>query len=347
MKPWIVLSIVLYFGAQPGRTQELGEFPHNPEARGDHGLRLCFYNVENLFDISDDPSVDDDAFLPHGSYQWTFGKYRKKLNNIAKTIVALGGWEPPALVGLAETENWQVLYDLCTKTALQKGDYGIVHDNSPDRRGIDVGLLYRREKLQPVFNRSLRVALPDDARHSRDILHAALLTRTNDTLHVFVNHWPSRYGGAHASAPHRIAAARVLREATDALLHRNADAQLVIMGDFNDTPDDPSMRRTLGAVPAGESVHPGLVNLMYGLEGGTIFHREVTGQWYFFDQIVVSTSLCNGTGWDVSHGSAFVFEAAWLLDESNAQPRRSFKGPAFTGGFSDHLPVYIDLYAAP
>lgn len=346
MKTGVLISVALILSNHVS-AQDLGEFPHDPTERGADKLRVCFYNVENLFDTSDDPASDDDAYLPEGVNQWTYGKYRRKLNNIAKTIVALGGWELPALVGVAEAENWQVLHDLCSATPMSKGGYRVIHENSPDRRGIDVGILYRPEKLTALQHRAIAVQGAADAAFTRDILHATFRLHQNDTIHVFVNHWPSRYRGAAATAPLRIGAAKRLRMAVDSLFGRDPTAYIVIMGDFNDRPADQSLAGILEARPVERAAHPGLINLMYGLEGGTIYHTEVTGQWFFYDQIIVSTELLSSTGWQTVYDKAFVFEAEWLLEEGSGRPFRSFKGPVFTGGYSDHLPVYIDLRRNP
>ncbi len=312
-------------------------------------LRFVFYNVENLFEPGNDPGVADDAFTPEGMYQWNYGKYYKKTLNIAKTLIAVGGWEPPDFIGLAEIENWQVLYDLATKTPLSRYGYRIVHENSPDMRGIDNGVLYRPESLNELSHSAIPYNPEADNEHrSRDILYIRFLYGEHDTLHVFVNHWPSRVGGKDQSSMRRNRAASRLKAVTDSLLETNKRAKIVILGDFNDEPDDESLAKILGVASDIEKLpSPGLYNLMYPYKGtgrGTLYHSDVAGGWNIFDQAIVAAVLLKGTGLKVYSGRAYIFEGPWLLDV-NGRPRRSFKGPVFTGGYSDHLPVYFDLVA--
>ncbi len=311
-------------------------------------LRIVFYNVENLFEPGNDPGVADDEFTPDGRYQWNYGKYKKKILNIAKTLIALGGWEAPDLVGLAEIENWQVLYDLSTKTPLNRYQYRIIHENSPDVRGIDTGVLYIPEKLEELSHRAIQWGSKAGNDHaSRDILYIRFLCRgSGDTLHVFVNHWPSRLGGKDQSSARRNQAARQLKEVTDSLFDRNKTAKIVVLGDFNDEPDDESIAKILDAAGDAEGARlTGLYNLMYPYKGtgkGTLYHQSVSGGWNIFDQVIVSDALLNGSGLSVNFKRAYIFDSPWLLDV-NGKPYRSFRGPVFTGGYSDHLPVYIDL----
>lgn len=319
----------------------------DPASRGPGGLRLVFYNVENLFEPGNDPYADDDAFTPEGKYQWNYGKYRKKLINTAKTILAMGGWEAPGMIGLAEIENWQVLYDLAKKTPLNKYDYRIIHENSKDVRGIDVGVLYRPEKLEELSHLAIPYITGDSIRPSRDILYVRFLVQKSDTVHVFVNHWPSRLGGKDVTSGLRKRAALRLRQATDSLLRLDRDSKIVIMGDFNDAPEDESIKGVLGAVlEGGTDPDSGLYDLMYPYKGtgkGTIYHRGVTGGWNIFDQIIISAALLGRSGLIASPSRAFIFSRPWLLDAGTGRPNRTFKGPVFTGGYSDHLPVYFDL----
>jgi len=319
----------------------------DPSERGPDGLRMVFYNVENLFEPGNDPGVEDDPFTPEGDYHWHYGKYKKKTNNIAKTIIAIGGWEAPDLIGFAEIENWQVLYDLVKHTPLNSFNYRIIHENSPDVRGIDTGVIYRPEKLEELSHKAIRYVTGENTRASRDILYIKFLTLGSDTLHVFINHWPSRYGGKDQTSMRRKQAAIQLREIADSLLSKNGEAKIVIMGDFNDNPDDDNLKEVLGAAcKANIDFTPGLYNLMYpyaGTTNGTIYHSSISGGWFLFDQIIVSTALMKETGLMVKNHRAFIFKRQWLLDEDTGRPYRSFKGPVFTGGFSDHLPVYLDL----
>ncbi len=348
MRLMITIFSILMLTVIKSSCQHASALPQDPSFRGDHALRVMFYNVENLFDTSDDPATDDDDFLPSGAYSWTYYKYRKKLNNIGKTIIAVGGWEAPEIIGLAEIENWQVLFDLCRLTPLNTMDYGIVHENSPDRRGVDVGILYRKGKLRLCDSQTLPVVFQDDSIAGRDILHARFMGVAGDTLNVFVNHWPSRFAGTEITASRRGDAARVLNSCVKELIRLNPMSNIIILGDFNDNPDDHSIRVILDArIYDGSSVgSSSLINLMNmnGMQGkGTLYHKEAVGRWYIYDQIIVSQGLIHNEGWSAKYPHAFIFRADWLLDPVNGVPLRSFKGPVFTGGFSDHLPVYFDL----
>ena len=314
--------------------------------RGSSTLRFVFYNVENLFEPGNDPGVADDDFTPEGKYRWDYGKYHKKIVNIAKTLIAIGGWDAPDLIGLAEIENWQVLYDLVTNTPLHHYRYGIIHENSPDRRGIDTGVLYRPEKLKELSHRVIPYPSGDTLRTSRDILYIQFLLAERDTIHLFVNHWPSRLGGEDQTESRRNAPAKQLKAITDSLFNRNQEARIIIMGDFNDSPEDRSVSEILGVRDDGQiSPSPGLNNLMYPYKGsgkGTIYHSGVVPGWDLFDQVMVSAALLSGVKLTVRFKRAYIFESPWLLD-SYGKPNRSFRGPVYTGGYSDHLPVYFDL----
>ncbi len=159
--------------------------------------RVMFYNVENLFDTEDDPEKRDEEFTPDGTRYWSNYRYNQKLKNIYKVIVGVGEWDLPEIVGLCELENRKVMEDLISHTPLYKTDYKIIHFESPDRRGIDVGMLYRADHFTPHLEKAISVEWPKTVKAgpTRDILYVAGTTNTNDTLHIFVNHWPSRWGG--------------------------------------------------------------------------------------------------------------------------------------------------------
>ncbi|NCA80319.1 MAG: hypothetical protein EOM76_09095 [Sphingobacteriia bacterium] len=158
--------------------------------------RVAFYNVENLFDTEKDSVAADEAFTPDGSYRWTKYRYWKKIGSLSKVIVALGGWDLPEIVGMCEIENRRVLVDLTRSQALSDGKYGIVHYDSPDRRGIDVAMIYRKDRFHVIHSEPIVVNFPDEPNSkTRDILYVkGLFTFSEDTMHIFFNHWPSRYG---------------------------------------------------------------------------------------------------------------------------------------------------------
>jgi endonuclease/exonuclease/phosphatase family metal-dependent hydrolase len=307
--------------------------------------RVMFYNLENLFDTYDDPLTRDDEFTPDGAKSWSYNRYQKKLNAIAKVIIAVGEWDPPAVIGLCEVENFQVLLDLATKTPLKSMGYQIIHENSSDSRGIDVAMLYRPEVAKRIDHVSVSLKSTDWT--TRDILLARLLfLQTGDTLHFLVNHWPSRYGGKEQTEPRRLEIARLLRHHADSLQSLNPSAKMLIMGDLNDEPVDKSLQEVLKALPADDLVDAHqLYNLAYAdfRHGrGTLVFKEINNTWFLFDQIIVSGSLIDGAGLNVKGRKLNIFDPGWILKDQ--KPFRTYQGPIYKGGFSDHLPIFIDLY---
>ena len=320
------------------------------QAAASERFRVMFYNVENLFDPWDDSLTRDEEFTPEGERYWTNYKFYDKLNKVYKVIMAVGRWEPPAVIGLCEVENRFVLEKLISETPLKGFGYRIVHHESPDRRGIDVALLYREELFEPLYDEAIRVRFPDDtAYHTRDILYVKGLIDHREMIHFFVNHWPSRYGGYLATVNRRNTAASILKHHTDSLLEMNPNSAVVMMGDFNDGPRDESFSGVLQAVaPSDEIELKTYYNLMLTDQDdwsyGTLKYRE---NWDVFDQVVVSGSLLNHDGLDVFLDKAFIFHESFLLEDDERylgiKPFRTFTGFRYNGGFSDHLPVFFDL----
>lgn len=311
-------------------------------------VRLCFYNVENLFDTINDPHTNDDEFTPQGTRAWNYGRYLEKLDHIYKTITALGEWNPPAVVGFCEVENRTVLYDLVARTPFYKNNYEIIHQDSPDKRGIDVGLIYHPKLFKPIKSSFHRVNISaDSSSTTRDILYVCGKIFNKDTVHIFMNHWPSRSGGQSKSEPRRIIAANTLRTAVDSILHLNPRANIVIMGDFNDEPGDKSMVETLQA--SGDSLLVNtnqLFNAMfrhYKLGMGT---EKFQDHWHCLDQVIVSSALILNNG-NIQIENATIFRGSWLIEKDEKylgdKPYRTYAGPKYIGGYSDHLPVYVDL----
>lgn len=314
-------------------------------SRGESGLRIMFYNVENLFDTFDDPSTNDEEFTRDGEKSWSYYRYKKKLNNIAKTIIAVGGWEPPDIIGLCEIENFQVLLDLTTETPLKKFGYQIIHDNSMDRRGIDNALIYLPGKLRKMHQQSIKIPTQNQYT-TRDILYASFAFQETDTISLYVNHWPSRYGGKMFSEERRLLAASTLRSHADSILTINTASKLLVIVDFNDEPSDRSINEILNAKEV-ESLTENydLYNLSfpdYNQGEGTLVYKEIDYTWFLFDQIIVTPSLLNGYGLTVKGMKSNIFKAEWLME--NGRPYRTYQGPIYKGGFSDHLPIFIDLY---
>jgi len=314
---------------------------------------VSFYNVENLFYPTDDSLTNDDDYTPTGKSHWSFNKYYKKVSNVAKVFIAMGEGEPPAVIGLAEIENDQVLKDLCYRSPLRAFHYRYVHHDSPDRRGVDVALLYRDSCVRILHEQAIPVLFPFDTfARNRDLLYAALAFNTHDTLHVLVNHWTSRFGGYAATIPKRNYYADVARHWTDSLLLDNPRANVLLMGDFNDYPTDQSLTQHLraGRYPT-DSANNTLFNLMYHFEKmnniGSHKHEDF---WGCLDQLIVSKSLLNPTNrLHIKDNEPYIFSADFLLvpDEKYGGSKnfRTFLGPKYIGGFSDHLPVFLRIIA--
>ena len=310
-------------------------------------FRIAFYNLENLFYPENDSLKNDGEFTPDGKRNWSFYRYREKSNHMAKAILSIGEWNPPALVGVAEIENRKVLDDIIQSEVLRKFRYQFIHYESPDRRGIDVGLLYRDEFFTPIITRPIKVVMPGDENFAtRDILYAKGLTPSEDTLHLFVCHWPSRYGGQARSEPKRIQAAVKLRQITDSLTSTGYDPAIIIMGDFNDEYSNISLKDSLKAEMPGLNSNAYLYNLMAALPKTEGSHRY-RGTWAYLDQIIVSQNLLNGNGMDIKNQKAGVIAHSFLLEIDDRYPGkvpfRTFIGMKYHGGFSDHLPVFVDL----
>lgn len=308
-------------------------------------LLVAFWNVENLFDFSDDKKTNDNDFLPEGKYEWTEKKYNQKLDRLSTVLNDLGE-DLPHLVGLAEVENLEVLKDLALHDDMVKGNYKIIHKDSKDQRGIDVALLFNSNYLSEISHEFLDIdSHSEKALFSRDILHAKFLLASGSVLHYFVNHWPSRRDGAKETEHKRLAAAKTLKAKVDQILDQNPDAQIIISGDFNDYPDNKSLSSVLGARSIKEKGAK-LVNLAYELDKkdkGTITYK---GDWGMFDQFIVSSSLLDRDNEDVKKQKMRIFDEDYVMyfDKTYNQNQPSkFQGRKFYGGYSDHLAVYLTL----
>jgi hypothetical protein len=337
--------VLIQLSAQKTNVQE----PRTKNQEPTNYFRIAFYNVENLFDTIDDPNTNDADFLPGSRIPWTTERYEVKLNHLAQVIAALSEQQPVAVFGMAEVENKAVLDDLVKSPALLPYRFQVIHHDSPDERGIDNAMLYDAAQFQPVSIRNIFVDLkihPEDL--TRDILYVKGISKKakGDTLHIFVNHWPSRSEGQEVSEPKRIMAAEVLKGVTDSLLAKNPQALIVIMGDLNDEPADKSVVEGLKALsPAEKPDGNQLYNLMEPLyrEGkGTLYYKD----WDLFDQVIISGNFWNKSkGFTYSDTKGNIFSADYLLftnKEGISRPNRT-AAKDYYGGYSDHLPVYIDL----
>ncbi|MDL2297104.1 endonuclease/exonuclease/phosphatase family protein [Bacteroidales bacterium OttesenSCG-928-B11] len=309
---------------------------------------IGFYNVENLFDTENDPNINDEQFLPEGDYQWTPERYERKLQNLSKVIAAIakehGG---VAILGLSEIENRRVMEDLTNTDLLRPMNFGVAHHDSPDRRGVDVGLIYRKDRFRVIGQKAFRLNYPADTSfRTRDQLLVTGILDMTDTLHVIVNHWPSKSGGEKRSMPMRNAAAQLSKQISDSLMNANPNAKVIIMGDLNDNPNAKSLVEHLGAKGKAKDVgERELFNPMWqpyrdGL--GSYAYRDT---WELIDMIIISNGLLNAkTGY--KYKSMEIFRANFLLTKTGSftgYPYRTYAGGAYQGGYSDHLPVFIIL----
>ncbi|KYG81253.1 hypothetical protein AWW67_07815 [Roseivirga seohaensis] len=343
---FLLISVHVY-----GQKAYLASESFDPSPRNEDRVRLAFYNVENLFDYFDDSLTIDEQFLPRGDHYWTKSRYTEKQNKLAKTILAMGGWDAPELIGFCEIENRYVLESLTQFTQLKSLGYEIIHKDSRDARGIDVAAIYRPDKLKLLNYEYYQLNFPFDiASRTRDILHTVMELPNKDTLHFFVNHWPSKFGGEFETQPKRMFAAQFVRTKADSLLKLNPNAHIVITGDFNDEPDEESMLNGLAVNTDINTLKPtDLYNLMYELRfvAGT---HSFENKWGILDQFVVSGNLLlKQSRTRVRDRTAQIFDMDFLIMEGATgarRPFRTYQGPKYIGGYSDHLPIILDLILA-
>ena len=301
---------------------------------------IVFYNVENLFDTIDDPTINDDDFLPESRKRWNTERYQKKVDDIAQVLASVNKEELPELIGLCEVENLAVLEDLAASQRLAEGKYQIVHVDSPDSRGIDVALMYRGDQFRAF---TYDILLVNPGFRTRDILYVkGKLGR--DELHVFVNHWPSRLGGVSQSEPNRLLAARTLKDKVDQILSGNAKAKIVIMGDMNDEPDNKSLMEVLEAQRPDSTAR--FYNLMFPVKDKKLGSYNFRGTWNVLDNLIVSAPLLRGRGFVVNGQLGQVFHEPWMeytAKNGDMSPNSTYGGPVYYGGISDHFPVYMQL----
>jgi len=322
---------------------------------------VAFYNLENLFDTIPNPEIYDAEFTPNGARGWGKQKYEKKLEYLSSAISQIGTDENPnmpTILGVSEIENRGVLEDLIKTPALQKGNYGIVHFDSPDRRGIDVGFLYQKDKFKPTSQASIPLYIYDksdskykdanDGKGKRIYTRDQLLVTgilEGEEVSFIVNHWPSRSGGEKKSSPNREAAAALNKKIIDSLYQINPNAKILTMGDMNDGPYNKSLKTVLNAKGKKEDVEQfGLFNPMYKMSQdglGTLAYRDA---WDVFDQIVVSEPLIQKDYSTLRFWKAKIFNKPFLIQQSGQYKgyplRNQTRGEP---GYSDHFPVYVLL----
>ncbi len=315
-----------------------------------------FYNLENLFDTINDPNIDDEEFLPEGKNRWNTEKYNTKLHNLAYAISTIGTdksegqfYTPDgiAVLGVSEMENRRVLEDLVAQPEIKDRNYQIVHYDSPDRRGVDVALLYNPKYFTVKNSKSYHLYVPDRPDFvTRDQL-VVTGTFDDEEMSFIVMHWPSRYGGEKRSLPGRLAAADLCRHIADSIINENPNAKIVMMGDFNDYPTNKSIIEGLRAKGSVKDLKEGdFFNPMYDLHKkgiGTNYYRDVKG---VLDQTIITQSLLKTDFSTYQMLKPVVHAKSFLMQHEgryNGYPWRTFGSGVWLGGYSDHFPVYIIL----
>jgi len=335
-----VLLFIL-FGCLNGFAQQEGTF---------RVRTVAFYNVENLFDVTNDTLIHDDERTPDGRYGWTPERYDKKIEHIAKVISAIGAEAintSPDLIGLCEVENQGVLKDLVNHPVLLQKKYRIVHFDSPDERGIDVALLYKEASFLPVSLKAVPLYLYDVEGH-RDYTRDQLVVEgllDGERFYVIVNHWPSRSGGELKSRPYRIKAAQLNKKIIDSIVGLDNDAKIISMGDFNDDPINASFKKVLGT-SGDKKDGTQLYNPMEPLfkKGlGSLAYRD---KWNLFDQFFFTANLLKASPNGYSFWKTGIYAPDFIRNESGrykGYPKRTYVGATYQGGYSDHFPVFLFL----
>ena len=345
MKNKISLLIVLFISFTPIFSQEKKAYKVNT---------IAFYNLENLFDTENDPLTYDDDRTPDGKDHWTEEIYQDKLKNMAKVMAEIGAdvsGNTPTIIGVCETENRKVLEDLVNQETLVEQDYGIIQFDSPDRRGIDVALLYKKKLFTPTNYKAKELLIYDDNDKSKRVFTRDQLVVSGmldgEKIHLIVNHWPSRSGGEKRSRSKRIKAAKLNRQIIDSIFSDEPYAKIITMGDFNDDPTSPSVKDYLNAQRESNGMQMReLFNPMEDLakQGyGSLAYRD---SWNLFDQIIISTELTKKDFSSYRFYKAGIYNKTYLVNAHGrykGYPYRSFASGSYTGGYSDHFPVYIYL----
>jgi len=312
---------------------------------------IAFYNLENLFDtINDTTKILSTDFTPDGPKHWDTKKYYRKLSHLSDVIPLIGAdltHTAPAILGVSEIENETVLKDLINMPKLKPYGYKIIHYESPDRRGIDVGLLYNPKVFTPLLSKNIPLTIPDKPHfYTRSqLLVTGILD--GDTVSFIVMHWPSRRGGEKRSRPLRNAAADLCRAIADSILQKNPQAKIIMMGDLNDDPTSPSLKKHLKATDKKDLLTKG-----YFFNPMLTFYRKGIGSlawhdsWNLFDNIILTPGAVLGNKTSYRFYQAHIFNKPFLTNTEGkfkGYPHRTFAGDNFIDGYSDHFPAYIYL----
>ncbi|MBT8257586.1 MAG: endonuclease/exonuclease/phosphatase family protein [Bacteroidia bacterium] len=341
-KSWFAAVIFLFYSTL--NAQEKRQFKVHT---------VAFYNVENLFDTINDPNKFDEA---SPIMEMNFNRqavYEKKVENMARVISEIGydvSKNSPVIIGLAEVENRQVLEDLANDESLIDKNYGIVHFDSPDARGIDVALLYQKKYFTPLMQSNHELKIYDDVTRKRVYTRDQLLVSgrlDGELMYFIVNHWPSRRGGEARSRPKRVAAAKLNKRIIDSLQAIDPYAKIFTMGDLNDDPTNASVKEILKAERKKEKVKlKGIFNPMENLARKGLGTNAYRDGWSLFDQILFTQPLLEKDYGSFRFYKAGIFNKNYLTNKKGrwkGYPLRSFADGGFTNGFSDHFPVYVTL----
>lgn len=315
---------------------------------------VAFYNLENLFDTENDPNTFDDDRTPEGKDRWTEDLYRDKLVKLSAVLSDIGRdktGKSPAIIGVCEAENRKVLEDLVNQEALINNTYSIIQFDSPDERGIDVGLLYDKTAFTPTHYSAVPLILYDEVDVSKRVFTRDQLVVTGmldgEKISIIVNHWPSRWRGELKSRPRRIKAALLNKRIIDSIFSEDPYAKIITMGDFNDNPTDISIKETLKTSTKRKSTRSkqlyNPMESMYKKGQGTVAHRD---SWSLFDQVIVSHELLKSDYSTFRMFEAGIYNKPYLINQDGrfkGYPFRSYVNGAYTGGYSDHLPVFLYL----
>jgi len=316
MKKFIVITSIVLFGC-------------NTQAQKKTDKVIGFYNIENLFDTINQPH-NDEEFLPTGKNQWTSERYLKKLDRLNQVIDSLGDI---VLLGFAEIENKQVLVDLNNASKARK-NFDVVHFDSPDERGVDVGMIFNPAVLKVVDAGYLRFTLEkSETPHTRDIVWGKFVHK-KDTIFSLVNHWPSRRSGQETSEPNRVKAATVAANFIDSVMRVSPKSKIIFMGDLNDHPSDKAPKLI------SERLNPMITNES-GKFGGTYNYKN---EWNILDHLMVSPNATKGK-FKIIPNSGIIYSNDFILEEFKGQivPKRNYAGSKYLDGYSDHLPVTIHV----
>lgn len=311
---------------------------------------IGFYNLENLFDTEDDESINDEEFLPDGERSWNAERYQEKLGNMAYVISQIGLELNPkglSILGVSEIENRKVLEDLVVQAPIKDRNYQIVHYDSPDKRGIDVGLIYNPKQFTPTHSEKLPYPITEgDTLFTRDILYVRG-ELDGEEIHVMVNHWPSRRGGEARSEPKRNTCALIVRNQVEKIMLEDDQAKIFIVGDLNDNPDNTSVRSVLPAKSEKDELLTGdTYNPMYNMYQRGFGSNAFRDAWSLFDQIILSEEVTNKEQDGYFLYKTEIFNPRYLVQRKGqfkGYPKRTFAGGSYLGGYSDHFPVFVYL----